>query len=136
MARQELEEPQRHHPHPSVREHAGAVHRHDREQLPCGGDRFVADRCDAVQEEVEPALPVAIDPHSVEPTIVIAATATTIEPGAPVVLCRARILGGGGDNNQGRQDDVAPDGRFLINTVLDDAGSPITLIQPWRPPAR
>jgi len=32
--------------------------------------------------------------------------------------------------------DVASDGRFLINTVLDDATpAPITLLQNWRPPA-
>jgi hypothetical protein len=26
---------------------------------------------------------------------------------------------------------VAPDGRFLINTVLDDAAAPITLLMNW-----
>ncbi len=32
------------------------------------------------------------------------------------------------------QYDVTRDGRFLINTVLDDAAAtPITLIQHWRP---
>jgi WD40-like Beta Propeller Repeat len=31
------------------------------------------------------------------------------------------------------QDDVAPDGRFLINTVLGDAASPITLLMNWHP---
>jgi hypothetical protein len=31
---------------------------------------------------------------------------------------------------------VAPDGRFLINRVLDTAASPITLIQNWDPEAR
>jgi hypothetical protein len=29
--------------------------------------------------------------------------------------------------------DVAHDGRFLINTVLDDAAAPITLLQNWTP---
>jgi hypothetical protein len=28
---------------------------------------------------------------------------------------------------------VARDGRFLINTVLDETSSPITLIQYWQP---
>jgi hypothetical protein len=29
---------------------------------------------------------------------------------------------------------VTPDGRFLVNTVLEDAATaPITLIQNWRP---
>ena len=44
----------------------------------------------------------------------------------------AQIVGGGVDNSQGRQYDVTRDGRFLINTVLDDAtATPITLIQNW-----
>jgi hypothetical protein len=43
---------------------------------------------------------------------------------------------GGVDNSQGRQYDVTPDGRFLINTVVDDAAaSTINLIQNWQPPA-
>ena len=37
---------------------------------------------------------------------------------------------------QGRQYDVAADGRFLINMELDnDVGAPITLIQNWNPEA-
>ena len=28
--------------------------------------------------------------------------------------------------------DVAPDGRFLIDTVLQDVDTPITLLQHWR----
>jgi Tol biopolymer transport system component len=63
----------------------------------------------------------------------IAAIGTTLEPGAPVALFPTRILGGGVDAGQGRQYDVTRDGRFLINTVLDDASSPITLLQNWRP---
>ena len=64
----------------------------------------------------------------------IAATGTTLEPGAPVALFPTRIYGGGVENSLGRQYDVARDGRFLINTVLDDTTSPITLIQNWKPP--
>ena len=66
----------------------------------------------------------------------IAATATTLAPGTPVALFQTRILGGGTDNGQGRQYDVARDGRFLITTVLDDAASPITLLQNWKPPTK
>jgi serine/threonine protein kinase/Tol biopolymer transport system component len=62
------------------------------------------------------------------------ASGTTLEPGTPVALFQARIYGGGTDNNLGRQYDVARDGRFLINTIVDDAASPITLIQNWKPP--
>ena len=40
------------------------------------------------------------------------------------------------DTQQGRQYDVASDGRFLINTVLDSAAAPITLIQNWQPEAK
>ena len=43
-------------------------------------------------------------------------------------------LCGGVDNGQSRNYDVTRDGRFLINTVLDDAAAtPITLIQHWQP---
>ena len=63
----------------------------------------------------------------------IKATGETLEPGAPVALFQTRIVGGGVDNQQSRQYDVTRDGRFLINTVLDDAASPITLIQNWKP---
>ena len=61
------------------------------------------------------------------------ALGATLEPGAPVELFNPRIFGGGVDAQQGRQYDVAPDGRFLINMVLDEAAVPITLIQNWRP---
>jgi Tol biopolymer transport system component len=66
----------------------------------------------------------------------ITATGTTLEPGAPVALFPTRIWGGGVDNAQGRQYDVTRDGRFLINTVLEDASSPITLLQNWKPPVK
>ena len=65
-------------------------------------------------------------------------TATGVSPqlGVPVVLFQTRIFGGGVESRQRRQYDVAPDGRFLINTVLDSASAPITLIQHWNPEAR
>jgi hypothetical protein len=47
-----------------------------------------------------------------------------------------RILGGGTDTLQGRQYDVTRDGRFLINTVLDDPAAAITLVQNWKPEVR
>ena len=53
-----------------------------------------------------------------------------------MALFPTRIYGGGVDNAQGRQYDVTRDGRFLINTVLDDASSPITLMQNWKPPKK
>ena len=66
----------------------------------------------------------------------ITTTGATLVAGAPEVLFPTRIVGGGEDAQQGRQYDVAPDGRFLINVELDDAaGAPITLIQNWNPNA-
>jgi serine/threonine protein kinase len=59
----------------------------------------------------------------------IAATGTTLTPGAPAALFTARIVVAGNE----RQYDVTREGRFLINTVLDDASAPITLLQNWRP---
>ncbi len=66
----------------------------------------------------------------------ITVTGSTLEPGAPVLLFPTRIVGGGGDNQQMQQYDVAPDGRFLINMELDSAAAPITLIQNWQPEAK
>ena len=66
----------------------------------------------------------------------IRVTGATFEPGAPVVLFPTRIFGGGVDAQQGRQYDVAPDGRFLINTVLDNTAPPITLLMNWSPGAK
>ena len=63
----------------------------------------------------------------------IAVNGATIEPGRPAALFRTRIYGGGTDSGVGSNYDVARDGRFLINTVLDDASSPITLLQNWKP---
>ena len=62
---------------------------------------------------------------------------TALEPGTPVALFPTRIVGGGVDSGVGPQYDVTRDGRFLINTVLDDAAAtPITLILNWRPEGR
>ena len=59
---------------------------------------------------------------------------TAMEPGTPVALFPTRIVGGAGDGALGPQYDVTRDGRFLINTVLNDAAAtPITLILNWRP---
>jgi len=56
-----------------------------------------------------------------------------IQPGTPVTLFRTRAVGGGTDINQGIQFDVSRDGRFLVNTLLDDVGAaPITLLQNWK----
>jgi hypothetical protein len=67
----------------------------------------------------------------------ITVTGSTLAPGAPVRLFPTRIVGGGVDAQLGRQYDVAPDGRFLINTVLDRGGAaPITVLMNWNPEAK
>jgi hypothetical protein len=67
----------------------------------------------------------------------ITVVGTALEPGVPVTLFATRIVGGGGQElTQGRQYDVAPDGRFLINMELPGAAAPITLIQHWNPEAK
>ena len=66
----------------------------------------------------------------------IAVNGATIEPGPPVALFHTRIYGGGTDLNVGTNYDIARDGRFLINTVLDDAASPITLLKTGIPRRR
>ena len=60
----------------------------------------------------------------------------TLAPSAPAVLFPTRIYGGGVDVQLGRQYDVAPDGRFLINTELGSAAAPITLLMNWNPEAK
>jgi len=58
----------------------------------------------------------------------------TLESGPPVELFQPPIFGGGLDVNKGGQQfDVSPDGHFLINTVVEGAATPITLLQNWKP---
>ena len=66
----------------------------------------------------------------------ITITGAAVVPGAPVALFPTRIVGGGTDTGQGRQNDVTRDGRVLINTVLDEAAAPITLLMNWTPDAK
>jgi Tol biopolymer transport system component len=65
----------------------------------------------------------------------VTVTGSTLALGEPGLLFPTRVFGSGVDL-EGRQYDVAPDGRFLINTVLDSASAPITLIQNWNPEAK
>jgi hypothetical protein len=67
----------------------------------------------------------------------IAVHGATIDPGPPVALFQTRIYGGGTQPSPtvGQQYDVARDGRFLINVLLEDnVPSPITILQNWKPP--
>jgi Tol biopolymer transport system component len=77
-----------------------------------------------------------LDPAGMMMAAPITATGSTVVPGTPAALFQTNAVGGGVDaGDVGRQYDVAPDGRFLINRVLDTAISPITLIQNWNPDA-
>ncbi|MEQ1731003.1 MAG: hypothetical protein ABL982_21755, partial [Vicinamibacterales bacterium] len=77
-----------------------------------------------------------LDPNGAMMAAPITVTGAMLAPGAPVVLFPTRVYRGGVDLQQGRQYDVTRDGRFLINTVLDEAAAPITLIQNWTPDAK
>ncbi len=74
-----------------------------------------------------------IDPAGMMMAAPIAVTASVVVPGTPVTLFQAHVLGGGIDAAQGLQYDAAPDGRFMINRILDSNTAPITLIQNWNP---
>ena len=77
-----------------------------------------------------------LNPAGAMMAVPITVIGDTPAPGAPVVLFPTRIVGGGEDVAQGRQYDVTPNGHFLINTVLDTAAAPITLLQNWNPEAK
>jgi eukaryotic-like serine/threonine-protein kinase len=76
-----------------------------------------------------------IDPAGMMMAAPITVTGSTLVPGTPVTLFQTKVMGGGIDSTQGRQYDVAPDGRFMINRLLDAEVSRITLIQNWHPDA-
>ena len=75
-----------------------------------------------------------LDPTGAMMAASMTVTGDKLVAGTPQMLFRAHISRGGRDVQQGRQYDVAADGRFLIDTELnDDASTPITLIQNWSP---
>jgi eukaryotic-like serine/threonine-protein kinase len=77
-----------------------------------------------------------INPAGEMMAVPVTLTGSTIMPGAPVSLFPTHVLDGGVDIGRGRQYDIAPDGRFLINTELNAGETPpITLIQNWNPDA-
>jgi Tol biopolymer transport system component len=77
-----------------------------------------------------------IAPDSTLMAVPVTAAGAVIQPGTPLALFQTRIFGGGSVATfVGPQYDVSSDGRFLINTVLEEASSPITLLQNWNPEA-
>jgi hypothetical protein len=77
-----------------------------------------------------------VNPAGAMMAVPITVVGAGLEPGAPAVLFPTRIVGGGDVAENARQYDVAPDGRFLINTELPGDATPITLIQHWNPDAK
>jgi serine/threonine protein kinase len=77
-----------------------------------------------------------INPEGAMMAASIGVHGATLELGAPVRLFQTRIVGGGADVQVGRQYDVTADGRFLINTLLNEAATPITLLMNWHPEAK
>ncbi len=76
-----------------------------------------------------------IDPSGAMMAAPITASGATFAAGTPVKLFQTDIVEGGENSTVGREYDVAPDGRFLIDTVLESATAPITLILNWNPKA-
>jgi len=75
-----------------------------------------------------------IAPDSRMMAVSIQVTGDSLEPGTPVALFQTLIYGGGLDiNTGGAQFDVSPDGRFLVNTIIDSTVLPITILQNWKP---
>ena len=64
----------------------------------------------------------------------IKVTGGALEAGAPVALFAPKVVGID-SVDAGLQYDVTQDGRFLLNTIGDDA-SPITVIVNWAPESR
>ncbi len=67
----------------------------------------------------------------------ITVTGGRLEAGAPVILFKPRIWGGGTNAFNRQQYDVMRDGRFLINvTTENDTNTPITFVLNWKPPVK
>ena len=64
--------------------------------------------------------------------------AMVVEAGSPVPLFQTRVGGTGGAIRRGRQQYVvSADGqRFLMNTVVEQASAPLTVVLNWKPRAR
>ncbi len=76
-----------------------------------------------------------IDPSGAMMAAPITVSGATFAAGTPVKLFQTHIFGGGEDLTSAPEYDIAPDGRFLIDTVPESAAAPITLILNWNPAA-
>jgi len=77
---------------------------------------------------------IALDDRLMAVPIQVAANPQTVEPGSPIPLFITRV-GGALQTIYRQQYMVSPDGqRFLMNTVTEEATSPITVILNWKRP--
>ena len=78
---------------------------------------------------------IALDARLMAVPIRLASNPQTAEPGSPTPLFATRV-GGALQGTFMQQYDVSSDGqRFLMNTITEEAASPITVILNWKPPA-
>ena len=74
---------------------------------------------------------IALDGRLMAASIRLDAIGHVVEPGAAVPLFATRV-GGAVQSNNPQQYMVSPDGqRFLMNTVTEEAASPITVVLNW-----
>ncbi|HEY5619142.1 MAG TPA: protein kinase [Vicinamibacterales bacterium] len=75
---------------------------------------------------------IAPDARLMAVAVMGAADGKTLDIGAPVPLFRTRLATGGGVVPRRPEYAVAPDGRFLMNTIVEStAASPITVVINW-----
>jgi eukaryotic-like serine/threonine-protein kinase len=75
----------------------------------------------------------ALDARLMAVPIQLASNPQTAEPGSPTPLFATRV--GGALQGFMQQYDVSSDGqRFLMNTITEEAASPITVVLNWKPP--
>ena len=79
---------------------------------------------------------IALDARLMAVPIRLASNPQTAEPGSPTPLFATRV-GGALQGTFRQQYDVSSDGaRFLMNTITEEAASPITVILNWNPEAK
>jgi len=79
---------------------------------------------------------IALDARLMAVPIRLASNPQTAEPGSPTPLFATRV-GGALQGLFRQQYDVSSDGaRFLMNTITEEAASPITVILNWNPEAK
>ena len=79
---------------------------------------------------------IALDARLMAVPIRLASNPQTAEPGSPTPLFATRV-GGALQGTFMQQYDVSSDGqRFLMNTITEEAASPITVILNWNPEAK